>query len=153
MVNDPYLQTLLVMLERSGPGSSIAITLTVRGFLVSGMLIGEQQWQEEFSAYIGNTPEAPHGQTLASFLRATRGTLDSLRATRDPHAAVEFVHLRDARFISPAGELVPQSYRVFWRGSLSSVDGFFFGFVNQAPPQNDSGDDFDDLHGDDLESL
>ncbi len=38
-----------------------------------------------------------------------------------------YIHLKDARIYSPQGEGIPSSKPLWWRGKLSSVDGFIFG--------------------------
>lgn len=102
----------------------MGITLSVRGHLVSGLLISPQTYfallAEQFAQ-----PFADAGSSDADGIRAlVRGFDESSGKEDDP--AAQYIHVRDARVyagqqgpVSPAGML--------WRGKVAAVDGFSLG--------------------------
>ena len=102
----------------------VGITLSVRGHLVSGLLISPQVYftllAEQFAK-----PFADAGSSDAESIRAlVRGFDES--PVKEPDPAEQYIHVRDARVY--AGHQAPvSSAGMLWRGKVAAVDGFSLG--------------------------
>lgn len=121
--NDIYLELLAGMAERSARRDdvekqfSLGITLTVRGILVSGTMVGRTRWFREL--------DETYGETLVGLTSSLRETNETL-SERDADEIEEHrIHLINARHY-PGGSPVPAS-GTFWRGQISSIDGWSLG--------------------------
>jgi hypothetical protein len=112
----------------------IAITLHVRGLVITGRLIsGETYWRETAAEFL----EGAHGGPDS----ARRALAESMEEIADQYLEAEgdpgrddadgpratFLHLRDARTLTPGGPMPSEG--ALWRGRVSSVDGFKLGML------------------------
>jgi hypothetical protein len=112
----------------------IAITLHVRGLVVTGRLIsGETYWRETAAELLEGAEDGPDlaRQALAESME---GIADQYRdAEGDPRRddapgpRSTFLHLRDARTLTPGGPVPTDG--ALWRGRVASVDGFKLGML------------------------
>jgi hypothetical protein len=102
----------------------VGITLSVRGHLVSGLLISPQAYftllAEQFAK-----PFADAGSSDAESIRALVRGFDETTSNEDDPAA-QYIHVRDARvYTGHAGPFSPDG--MLWRGKVAAVDGFSLG--------------------------
>lgn len=137
--NPPSLDTVLTrpgdsdwlltdLIDYANAGYSIAITLTIGGTIVTGMLIGGSRWIDEFASVMhrglseGSTADAAD-QVRDGFL-AYKVMYES--PLIDTQTGPSFIHLRNARLVAPGG-MVPRGEGTYWRGRLSQISGWNLG--------------------------
>lgn len=102
----------------------VGITLSVRGQLVSGLLISPQAYFEQLAEQFAQ-PFADAGSTDADSIRALVRGFDE-PAGREEDPAAQYIHVRDARvYTSSQGPISPDG--MLWRGKVAAVDGFSLG--------------------------
>jgi len=104
---------------------SLSLTLHIGGMLVSGDLIGEYQYLQEF---MGGTVL----RKMESLASENASAGDSAPAEgQETHTDPEYIHMRNAKFFHPGQTPVPGSGAgVLWRGRVASVDSFILGSLN-----------------------
>lgn len=109
----------LVELANGTAGVEIGLTLTLRGAIINGTLIGYKTWVDELEAQTADAGElaAAFGRALCEGLR---GDYDAQEQRNFP---VQHIHLRDVRIV--AGSEV--AFAPIWRGRLAAVDGWLLG--------------------------
>lgn len=129
-------------------GFGFPVTLYVKGQIVTGFLCSGKDYfdgldeaiQEYFTVSIGEDrfgkDGLPEKDTLSG-LFTNKGKhlykeITEKKANEDPNPP-GYIHLRDAQIFS---ENIPfrQSSGAFWRGKLSSIDGFIFGIMSSGNP-------------------
>ena len=102
----------------------VGITLSVRGHLVSGLLISAQTYFHLLAEQFAK-PFADAGSSDAESIRAlVRGFDES--PDKEDDAAAQYIHVRDARVFT--GHQGPVSAEgMLWRGKVAAVDGFSLG--------------------------
>jgi hypothetical protein len=118
-------------------GLSIGVTLSVGGTLISGILVGGHRYFEGFAddiaAAAGDAETAGRARAFfrspAAMYRSDRRGAREVAADPEPLA---YIHLENARFFGGAGSPIPGEKGVYWRGKLSSVDGFALGILDPA---------------------
>jgi hypothetical protein len=112
-------------------GFNMPITLAVGGVIITGELVTEDQYFEGISHLFTDEESQEFYRSLPNAL--DEGALRQLDEGADPQEIQErreemkrdFIHLRDT-YILVGGEF-SHFERVFWRGKLSSIDGFWLG--------------------------
>jgi hypothetical protein len=137
---DPLLRALVALIDKAHKsGAEIGITLNVRGTLVSGLLVSGRSYFEGVGRDF---------LTLGSGDLRLRAAMDNILSTvgASVYPAEEnqggealhldtrslFIHLKNARFVHPNSRALPTNHGVWWRGRISSVDGFAFGVLSNA---------------------
>jgi hypothetical protein len=133
----------IVLLTEKGELSDMPVTLWVGGVLVSGLIVGAKAYIEGMATVWEETGSLG----LAEGFRAAAAELPDL----DPDAEhpdeelpdeelPRFIHLREARTFAPSGlgKSIPATGGVWWRGHLSSVDGWSFGQLAEGPPPEEA---------------
>lgn len=135
---DLVLQELVRIFNSGDSDEGSGITLSVGGILVSGYLIGGAKYIEHFISHVSGegTQDTERTQKVAGYLEPLR---EFYRPPQD-HSEVDpawqypvYIHLKNARFFHPGGPAIPTNKPIWWRGRLSSVDGFSFGVLSAAP--------------------
>ncbi|MFG3422898.1 hypothetical protein ACGFZ2_29280, partial [Micromonospora sp. NPDC048063] len=114
-----------------GAGITLGITLTVRGVVVTGTLIGRDEWAEGMAELLKSAGE--NGELLGSRILDVFRKLD-LNRTRDENSEpYSYIHLKDARYVAGHGLLPSPGSRVpvYWRGRLSEVSGWSLGTLGE----------------------
>ena len=99
------------------------ITLNVGGLVVTGKLISAKKYYEAIGTKLSDAWE-----------RASEEGADAIKyfsslaeAVVPPDEKALHIHLANARFIFPEGRGIPSDGQgAYWRGKLSSIDGFQF---------------------------
>ena len=120
---DWFLQGLINLVNNPENSSlEIGITVLAGGLLVSGYLVNGARYFEGFASDFVTIfpPDSAEGvrSSLSSYGDIYKGEQDTLPM---------FIHLKDARFFSTAGNPIPANRGVWWRGRVSEVSGFMIG--------------------------
>ncbi|MET3390656.1 hypothetical protein ABIC33_001279 [Variovorax sp. 1140] len=128
---DGFLQLVSVFIGESGDG--LPITLSINGMLVSGTIISSEAYFAEMAASLASTiygnvktpRRAEFEQSIADMPKTPNG---------EPPLAheLQFIHLRDAKFLAANGESMNVTSSVLWRGRISKVAGWSLGAFSKA---------------------
>jgi hypothetical protein len=125
------------------------ITLQLSGMHVSGFITSRERYFKGLRDTIRQrarygVPEGLTEEDLSSGVQSIFDTLsdtsegasiEQRQNTEDEEAwrEIAFIHLRDARFLSPDGRLLSTDQATWWRGRLDRVHGFYFGAFGPPP--------------------
>lgn len=118
---------ILAMLDKdSSNQGALSVTLQVGGVLVTGELISRGRWQDEFRAWLATIGGS------SDVLTAVVDAVDQELAEQEQTGPMQFLHLRDAKFITNyAGSMdgiAPQGpERPLWRTRIAEVQGWSLG--------------------------
>jgi hypothetical protein len=103
------------------------ITLSVQGTIISGQLVGMRRYLE-LMAEAAERGKGSASPTVAMAFREAAGRMpkglpDSEATSPEPL----YIHLEDAKILSPDASWIPQGHGMLWRGLLDRVDGFALG--------------------------
>jgi hypothetical protein len=117
---DPLLEVLIKLVldieERNDGRVEEKITLFTNGLIICGTIISKKDFmlKDVFLSRIDEVNEALEPKGISPNNRKS-----------DP---LYFIHLRNAYVVSPSGNHIPAN-GMFWRGRLSSIDGFAIGHL------------------------
>ena len=127
---DHFLQTLVILANNDD--IEMGVTLTVGGFLISGMLISGKKYYEKIktllSENIDDDSALEYIQSIIDLPMAVYKDDDD----DDRPINIVFIHLRNAQFFGSDGSHIPQPDGALWRGRISEVSGFFLGNLSPA---------------------
>jgi len=130
---DHHLAELVGIVNRSN--GEFAITLTVGGMLISGLLTGGKRYHEEFAEQflkgMGDL-EPETSEPIKEFFKGFGAIYARQEGDEMPEPLTTFIHLREARFFVPGAAPVPANGGVLWRGRLVKVDGYHLGILTMA---------------------
>lgn len=124
--NDWFLSSFVRMVN-DGNGMTIGISLVTHGFIVSGFLCGGKEYfkgvGEEISEVFNGSKEVAENYAAVG---------EKIYSKDDTYVdkPIDYIHLKDARFFSTAGEPIPKNRGVWWRGRLSEISGFSLGLLS-----------------------
>jgi|NGEPerStandDraft_6_1074524.scaffolds.fasta_scaffold36592_3 hypothetical protein len=127
---DWFLQNFVFLANRLE--IQLALTLHTHGLLVSGNLISGRQYMNRCEAELN--AGGANGSFAAVFDAARNNAypeVDRELPLAPGEANPSFVHLKDARFFHNSGEPIPANQSVLWRGRISEISGFSFGFLSE----------------------
>ncbi|WP_150284214.1 gas vesicle accessory protein GvpU [Rummeliibacillus sp. TYF-LIM-RU47] len=128
MANDVFLQSL-IHLTNTISGFQAGITINVNGTIISGLIIGKDEYQEKLIQSLkeskGIAPVLGQGieESLAEVKKA-KAEEDIEEDIEEKIEEYEFINLIDAHFFSPDGNALPGREGFLWRGKIESIDGF-----------------------------
>ncbi|HEX8192343.1 MAG TPA: gas vesicle accessory protein GvpU [Allosphingosinicella sp.] len=109
-------------------GDFFSITLSVGGSVVAGTLVGVSEYFRAIAKSFYSDDETPEEGTWASWLlEAAKDADDFIDEDPERTPPARYIHLRDARIHAHGQRPLPTNEGVWWRGKLSSVDGFWIG--------------------------
>jgi hypothetical protein len=123
---DVFLQLLV---QYANMGIGVGITLQAGGLIISGDLVSGKDYFEgiaqETEAAVGDDDlKRVLAQSYRTFKEMYEKPNEGELTNEDRE--VSYIHLKDAKIIQN-NQFVPHNRGVWWRGRLSSVDGFSFG--------------------------
>ena len=127
---DHMLQFFVNLANQSAGSLSFGITLVTHGFLVSGMLIGGNDY---FKGLAEETSQMPEGfENLGNtFKKAIEKMGEDTYGEEDKISSnPTFIHLKNARFYTTNGNPLPANRGVWWRGRLTEISGFSLGLLS-----------------------
>jgi hypothetical protein len=113
----------------------VGITLQVGGATISGMLVGRSEYFRGVSLHFRDDDEIPEDGTWGAWL--LEKSSEKTYKEGDELEPAKFIHLRDARIFEGSSHPVPSNEGVWWRGRISSVDGFWFGRLKGSDPSSE----------------
>ncbi|HEY3140217.1 MAG TPA: gas vesicle accessory protein GvpU [Acidimicrobiales bacterium] len=125
---DKFLRILTGAADRSD--SEIALTLNVGGVLISGKVCSPAAYFEGLAQ--GLEAAADGNMAMGGFATMFKEWAEDFRQPLDGEPdwdsrKVTMIHMKDAQFFTPGQAPLPNNQGVYWRGRLSSVDGFSWG--------------------------
>jgi hypothetical protein len=127
---DTYLQALVKNVNDAEERFSMPMTVLVGGTLVSGSLIGIEEYFEtlasEFAAMFTDPDEA--AMAKESFKPS-----EDMPPPSEGDPLPQYIHFKDARYYSVQGGPIVAGPGVLWRGRISEVGGFHFGCLAPSP--------------------
>ena len=122
---DYFLQALTNVVNRTG--LEMGVTLTVGGTLVCGTMISGKTYYDGLYSLLSENID---NEDVLSFFK-TLIDIPSANYVYDPEDTrpfnIVYIHLKDARFVGPDGNYIPDTGGTLWRGRISQVAGFHFG--------------------------
>lgn len=106
-------------------GFSLDISLNVNGAVISGTMISAK----EYFDYLSETFE--EGSEVAQAL-SEQFSLASEASESNGEAEAHFIHLKNTKIYCGDNKSTPSKGKIFWRGKIAEVDGFFLGKISDA---------------------
>ena len=107
-------------------GDFMAVTILARGQIISGMLVGVNEYlkylENVFSRDGVDTGEGTWAAYFRDVRQNTEKEIDEQGAT-----SPAFIHLRDARIHQHGQRPLPSNEGVWWRGRISQIEAFWPG--------------------------
>lgn len=109
-------------------GDGLDVVLLVDGFLVSGQLVGVKAYFDALSETFAATQSSPDAADRIRdyFTEVSTGLTPNAANLQD---RPRYIHLKNARYFHPSGRPIPGNEPVLWRGRISEVSGFSFGYL------------------------
>lgn len=120
---DWLLEDLVVIAEDGQ--HEIGITLHVNGLIITGTLIRGKKYFEAITEQVGRFDDA-----VAGILMEKANEIYNPIDSDDIYSNLVMIHLANARVISAGGIFILSGSKkegFYWRGKLSSIDGFHLG--------------------------
>lgn len=127
---DAYLQAFIDIANQNNV--EFPITLFVRGTVISGQLVGGRDYFDGLAIALTEGFGGPTKENLA--LVEDLVSWKQIYVPRPPDTKadpIHYIHLRDARVFAPGQKPMPE-FGSWWRGRVSSVDGFHFGALTAS---------------------
>ncbi len=120
-MHDPFLK--LLNTTANAHELSFGVTLVVSGGVITGTLISAQTFFNGFADSISKGwPGGPNEDVRESFAKWGGPEGTSLHEN--------FIHIKDARYVSGKDVVPNTGSGMLWRGSIDSVSGFSLGSYN-----------------------
>lgn len=127
------LLEIFVSLANKVEGFQISVTISVKGSLVSGLIIGHEEYKKLLiQSFRHSSGPFNIGEVLADQLEKgfSQKVSSSDDEGDDEDSEINFIHLRNAQIIAPSGEMIPNGEGFLWRGRIDSIDGFTFSQIS-----------------------
>lgn len=129
---DPLLGVLVKTIN-GVPGLEVGITLSIGPTMVTGQLCSGKAYLEGVAKDFEDSGKGKPGQPIAeTFAEAVRAFAEKAYGPERDDRPVSYIHLRDARHFLPGAQGGLPTKGTWWRGKLSSVDGFSFGVLQEG---------------------
>ena len=113
-------------IARNSERGGTSITLLVHGVVVTGAIIGREEYYSRVGDLWASQMPAPHREKTEQFWRRLGEDPASSPGEGNAELGPEaFIHLENAQLVTPDGFIPPGG--LLWRGQICRVDGFFFG--------------------------
>lgn len=131
---DWFLQQQVGTANRKS-GFGVSLTLTVGGFLVSGVLVSGEDFIKDFGEKLANAlgthfDDEEIKTSIEESYKMLREGIYSVPEDERPEPV--FIHMRDVRFFTAAAQPIPTQDGMWWRGKMSDVSGFSLGAMNMS---------------------
>lgn len=124
-----HLITSVLLSDDDSNSGTIAMTLTIGGSIVSGSVIGANEWLTGTSAQLVTGNETI-GKAFTDSFNLIKQTMSQTKARREaegrPTAAPNYVHMKDVT-INPGPNQIGLP---LWRATLSDISGWTLGRVD-----------------------
>ncbi len=127
--NDAIILMFLELVEEDG--IEVDVTLSVNGTIVSGTLIGATAYYEGITESSKNFHDSTMSKIISKKFNdlkeeyAKQKQEEAEKESKDKSNSFTFIHLKNAKYLN-AHNQDAHSSGTWWRGSITSVDGFSF---------------------------
>lgn len=126
--DDAVILMFLSLVDKEGV--EVEVTLNMNGVVVSGTLIGAQAYYEG----ITEASKELQDQTLSKIIAKKFTNLKDAyikqkqeqEEKEDNENTATFIHLKNARYLGADDQPITSKNGTWWRGRISSIDGFSF---------------------------
>jgi len=129
---DGFLQLLCSFVNATDEGG-LPVTLSINGMLVSGTIISAKKY---FSTMAQTLATSIYGDEKSATRAEFEQNIADMPKTPDGELPLaeelQFIHLRDAKFLAAGGESMNVTSSVLWRGRISKIAGWSFGAFSKA---------------------
>jgi hypothetical protein len=115
----------LYRVAQDADGFRMSVTLDVHGIVISGDLVGRNEW---FDLLADTLPKDPGGKALGESLSELGKFSPEQIAADDDY----FIHLIDVHRATGSDARSADVPKLLWRGRVGSVDGWSVGYVSQS---------------------
>lgn len=125
---DNFLQGLVNLCNNTE--STMSITLCIGGGLITGTLIGGEEYFNLFhEALVASGFPAEEAEIFKEFGQIYRDQRD--KEKKENYSPPQFIHLKDAHVFNGGPVAIPTNQGIIWRGRLTEIDGFLLGSISQ----------------------
>jgi hypothetical protein len=125
--DDAIILMFLSLIEEDG--IEVDVTLNISGAVVSGTLIGPSAYYEgiieSFKKLEDNTMSKILNKKFNDLKEAYSNQKQEQDEKDDKENSATFIHLKKARYLNTYGQPITNC-TTWWRGRISSIDGFSF---------------------------
>jgi hypothetical protein len=121
---DWLIEKLVAMLNSGATDTALGMTLNVGGLIVSGSVIGGREYFTKFGDNMAQGMSDESQAQVADFFGAEKDWYGPEGTMLD---SPSFLHMRDARFFSSAGNPIPGNQGLLWRTRIAAIDAFSMG--------------------------
>lgn len=115
-------------------GVEVTVTLNVNGVVVSGSLIGAKDYYEGITEASKELQDLTLSKIIAKKFTDLKEAYSKQRQEEDEEEDKEnsptFIHLKNATYFGKDGQPITTNSGTWWRGRISSIDGFSINFLN-----------------------
>ncbi|MGM0877893.1 MAG: gas vesicle accessory protein GvpU [Bacillota bacterium] len=115
-------------------GVEVAVTLNVNGVVVSGSLIGAKDYYAGITEASKELQDHTLSKIIAKKFTDLKEAYSKQRQEQDDKEDKQnsptFIHLKNATYLNADGQPITSKSGTWWRGRISSIDGFSFNFLN-----------------------
>lgn len=122
----------LAKLANKVEGPSIAITLMFGGTLVTGKLIGHEEYFSRVGDLWSRGFPSPEQREAIDRFWTSQGRPEPGEDDVESKP-LRYIHLADAHVVAGPAGLIPSGKGILWRGRISGIDGFFFEALGVGP--------------------
>ncbi|WP_156365652.1 hypothetical protein [Erwinia sp. Leaf53] len=116
--------TLVSYITWANKGVSLAVTLSIKGVLYSGMIIGGARWCDLMAEQLSSSsPSEEATEAINNYFNHIKN--ERYSSPPDEFDAIEFIHLEAVRVFQGAQQI--QTPDTVWRLKVGEVDGYTLG--------------------------
>lgn len=128
--DDAIILMFLTLVEEDG--MEVPITLSVNGTVISGMLVGATAYYEGVTKSSEELEDSTMSKIISKKLNDLKEAYTKQKQEdkekEESENSPTFIHLKNATYLGAQGQSASPSSGSWWRGRISSVDGFSFNF-------------------------
>lgn len=130
--DDAVLLMFLSLVEEDG--MEVAVTLNIKGAIISGFLIGASAYYEGITeaskSLLDSTMSKIISKKFNDLKEAYLKQKQDESGSEDQDNSPTFIHLKNAIYFNRSNQSTPTDTHAWWRGKISSIDGFSFDFLD-----------------------
>jgi len=127
--DDAVLLMFLNLIEEDG--IEVDVTLNMNGAIVSGTLIGAGAYYDGITEASKNLEDSTMSKIISKKFHDLKEAYQKQKEANEENEEGEvtpnFIHLKNATYlVSNNGQTVSKENKAWWRGRITSIDGFSF---------------------------
>ncbi len=129
--DDAIVLMFLSLVEEDG--IEVAVTINVNGVVISGLLIGASTYYEGITESFKSLHDGTMSKIISRKFNALKEAYLKQKQEEaekeDTDFSPTFIHLKNANYLHADGQSASTISNTWWRGRISSLDGFSFDFL------------------------